>query len=280
MGLGALIASVVACGMLLGSAQVNSAMFTLAVTQTYLLLPTAFFLLVGIILQSCGTFGLAKAREIEQTPMIMFLNAIIILVLALVVIGAVIASVIHIQGIDDRIEKNLLKTLKVAAKDSTSSEMSDWDEVQRAYECCGGTDAGDWIVEKEASTWNVVPASCGSTEDEQFARKGCTLEVQTAVLQFCLLIIAVLMLVAGSLLINVALMMFIALKSAGNPDWLRLRDEPDDADEEIEGEEDTDEQGLDSLSRERSVLGTESVILASKTAQIEKPVKSKLVVVS
>ena len=172
MGLGALVASIIAYGMLLGSAQVNSAMFTLDIKEVFLLLPIAFFLLVAIILLSCGIFGLVKARDIEETPMLMVLNALIILGLAVILIIAIIACLVYIQGIDDRIEKNLMKTLKVAAQDQSSSELSDWNEIQKAYKCCGGTDAGDWIVESQSNSFDAVPSSCGSSQEEQFARKG------------------------------------------------------------------------------------------------------------
>ena len=146
VGLLSAATSIAAYIFLLAIHNINYALKIMEMSSISVLIPIAFFLIIGLFFIGIGIFGLVKSRKMELTPKMMIIIAVIVVLIVIIIGTIMFVSMLYVDDFESRLDKSMRETIAVASSDSSSEERTDWDNVQDSFTCCGVTDGWDWQV--------------------------------------------------------------------------------------------------------------------------------------
>ncbi|XP_063051253.1 leukocyte surface antigen CD53-like [Engraulis encrasicolus] len=135
---------------------------------------TSILFITGIIITCVSFLGFLGAYKENRCLLITFF--ILLFMVMLVELAGACILLVYEKDIDTRIEKDLHQSLAEAlASGNSSTTASDWNFIQRTFQCCGVANVTDWK--------NDIPKSCCQKdqckESNKYWTEGCYKKMKT-----------------------------------------------------------------------------------------------------
>ncbi|XP_057687277.1 leukocyte surface antigen CD53-like isoform X2 [Corythoichthys intestinalis] len=125
-------------------------------------------LISGFIISCVSFLGFLGALKENRCLLLTFF--LMLFFLLLVELTAACLLLLYEKDISDWVEKDLNDGLKKANGENSTDFYSEWDLVQKTFDCCGVHNASDW--------GSKAPGSCTDKVTEQLRSTGCLDKLQ------------------------------------------------------------------------------------------------------
>ncbi|XP_076855260.1 leukocyte surface antigen CD53 [Brachyhypopomus gauderio] len=134
--------------------------------------------IIGIFVTCVSFLGFLGALKENRCLLISFFTLLFLLMMAELVVACLL--LMYEREMNTYVEKELKASVDTARyKTSNSTDLQEWDAIQRTFECCGVNSSNDWNGRVPDSCCKSSSSPCKIEEPTSYWKDGCYDKLKT-----------------------------------------------------------------------------------------------------